>query len=58
MSYVTDLKKYGVLNAQGDRVPVHQFQYMCIDCDKTMISKTVLTKCRYCGSSNLMDCTE
>ena len=58
MSYVDDLKKYGVLSAQGNRVPVEQYQYMCNDCGKSMISKTVLTKCRRCGSENIEDYTE
>ena len=58
MSYVDDLKKYGVLSAQGNRVPVEQYQYMCNDCGKSMISKTVLTKCMRCNSENIEDYTE
>ena len=58
MSYVDDLKEYGVIGPQGNYEPVDQYQYMCNDCGKSMISKTVLSKCMRCNSENIEDYTE
>jgi len=58
LSYVTDLKKYGVLSPQGNYAPVYLYEYICMDCfdagrPPKMQTRFVLTKCRRCGSKNI-----